>query len=54
MTYKCTRCGATGRDFDAHVCEGLPDLRDLPDDLLRLLAEGKITEEDAHARASSL
>ena len=40
MTYKCTRCGATGRNFDAHVCENLPDLRDLPDDLLLRLAEG--------------
>ena len=54
MNYRCTRCGATGRDFDAHTCEGMPDLRELPDDLLALLAQGKITEDEAYARARSL
>ena len=54
MNYRCTRCGATGRDFDAHTCEGMPDLRELPDDLLALLAQGKITEDEAYARTSRL
>jgi hypothetical protein len=53
----CTRCGATiyGYDefdaeirFNEHVCEGLPRISDLDDDLLEAIILGE-SEENAFA-----
>jgi len=61
FTIKCTRCGAKlrGRDehdaevkFGNHTCKNKPDLSKLPLDLLRELAYGRITEEQAWERHS--
>ncbi|MEJ2724395.1 MAG: hypothetical protein P8175_07075 [Deltaproteobacteria bacterium] len=58
VSFKCERCGKiiTGKDeFDAeikfidHACEGMRDLNELPVDLLRKVARGEITAEEAWA-----
>ena len=45
--YKCTRCGATGFNFDLHKCANMRDLHEMNTDILERLARGEIAEDEA-------
>jgi hypothetical protein len=58
VIYKCDRCGeemkarshhAAELLWSRHECAGLPKLSDIPLDLLREMAYGRMTEAEAFA-----
>ncbi len=51
FTVTCTRCNATmpRREWDTHRCAGMRSLRDMPLDLLALVARRELSEADAWA-----
>jgi len=53
---ECNRCGAkmSNHEFNSgHECKGMKPLSDLPFNILRKLAQGKITEEQAWEEAAN-